>query len=144
VSADGFRLRQIGVVQSTLLDPAEAPKQGREGAPDAWILLDPSVLPALDGVQAGDRLVVLTWLHLADREVLRVHPRDNPATPLRGVFATRSSDRPNPVGLHEVEVLEVGEDRLHVAPLEAIDGTPVVDLKLSSVLADGGAQRPRW
>jgi tRNA-Thr(GGU) m(6)t(6)A37 methyltransferase TsaA len=144
VFADGFRLRQIGVVQSTLLDPAEAPKQGREGAPDAWILLDPSVLPALDGVQAGDRLVVLTWLHLADREVLRVHPRDNPATPLRGVFATRSSDRPNPVGLHEVEVLEVGEDRLHVAPLEAIDGTPVVDLKLSSVLADGGAQRPRW
>jgi tRNA-Thr(GGU) m(6)t(6)A37 methyltransferase TsaA len=129
VSAESFELRRIGVVHSTLLDRAEAPKQGREGAPDAWILLDASMIPALDGVQAGDRLVVLTWLHRADRDTLRVHPRDDPTMPMRGVFATRSSDRPNPVGLHEVDVLEIGEDRLRVAPLEAIDGTPVVDLK---------------
>jgi tRNA-Thr(GGU) m(6)t(6)A37 methyltransferase TsaA len=116
-------------VESRLTDPAVAPKQGPEGAPDAWIALDPGVLPALDGLRAGQRAIVLTWLDRADRDVLRVHPRDDPANPMTGVFNTRSADRPNPIGLHEVEVIAVEGERLHVRPLEAVDGTPVVDLK---------------
>ena len=129
VHADVFELRPIGVVESALDDVAAAPKQGTEGGAEAWIALDPEVRDGLDGIAAGDRLVVLTWLHLADREVLRVHPRDDVSRPMRGVFSTRSSSRPNPIGLHAVEVLEVDGDRLRVAPLEAVDGTPVVDLK---------------
>jgi tRNA-Thr(GGU) m(6)t(6)A37 methyltransferase TsaA len=124
-----FELRQIGVVESSLGDVDTAPKQGGEGAPEAWIVLEPAFLDGLDGIAAGDRLLVLTWLHLGDRDVLRVHPRDDVTNPLRGVFATRSASRPNPVGLHEVDVLEVDGDRLRVRPLEAVDGTPVVDLK---------------
>jgi tRNA-Thr(GGU) m(6)t(6)A37 methyltransferase TsaA len=126
---DGFTLRPIGRVASELTDPAAAPKQGFEGAPDAWIELDAGLDDGLDGVAPGDRVVVLTWLHRADRATLRVHPRDDVRNPQRGVFSTRSADRPNPIGLHEVEVLAVDGARLRVRGLEAIDGTPVVDLK---------------
>jgi len=129
VPPDHFELRRIGTVESSLGDVGGAPKQGADGAPAAWIVLEPEVLDGLDGITAGARLIVLTWLHLGDREVLRVHPRDDESNPLRGVFATRSASRPNPIGLHEVEVLERAADRLRVAPLEAVDGTPVVDLK---------------
>ena len=124
-----FGLRPVGRVASTLTDPAQAPKQGDEGAPDAWLVLDDDVLAAAEGVRAGDWLVVLTWLHRARRDVLRTHPRDDVSVPQTGVFATRSPDRPNPIGLHEVEVLATEGARLHVAPLEAVDGTPVLDLK---------------
>jgi tRNA-Thr(GGU) m(6)t(6)A37 methyltransferase TsaA len=126
---DGFTLRPIGRVASELTDPAAAPKQGFEGAPDAWIELDAGLDDGLDGLAPGDRVVVLTWLHRADRATLRVHPRDDVRNPQRGVFSTRSADRPNPIGLHEVEVLAVDGARLRVRGLEAIDGTPVVDLK---------------
>ena len=119
----------IGRVESALTDPASAPKQGAEGAPDAWLVFDPGVLEGLDGIQAGDRLVLLTWLHQARRDILRVHPRDDLSNPLRGVFGTRSADRPNPIGLHEVEVLAVEGERVHVRPLEAVDGTPILDAK---------------
>jgi tRNA-Thr(GGU) m(6)t(6)A37 methyltransferase TsaA len=122
-------LAPIGHVESSLTHRAAAPKQGAEGAPDAWLVFDPAVLPGLDGLRAGDRVVVLTWLDRADRDVLRVHPRDDPTVPERGVFTTRSSDRPNPIGLHEVRVLSVEGPRVLVGPLEAIDGTPVLDVK---------------
>jgi tRNA-Thr(GGU) m(6)t(6)A37 methyltransferase TsaA len=124
-----MELRRIAAVESSLTDAAAAPKQGDEGAPDAWLLFSPGVLPALEGIEPGDRIVLITWLDRADREVLRVHPRDDPANPMRGVFATRSADRPNPLGLHEVDVLAIEGDRMHVRPLEALDGTPVVDVK---------------
>ena len=124
-----MELVAIGRVRSPLTDRAEAPKQGDEGAPNAWIAFEPAVADALDGVAAGDELVVLTWLDRADRSVLRVHPRDDRTRPARGVFATRSPDRPNPIGLHRVRVLEVDGLRLRVADLEALDGTPVVDVK---------------
>lgn len=124
-----FEVTPIGVVESPLTDPHDAPKQGHEGAPAAWLAFEANVLDGLDGIAAGDRLVVLTWLDQADRDVLRVHPRDDPANPQRGVFGTRSADRPNPIGLHEVEVLSIEGARVHVRPLEAVDGTPVVDVK---------------
>jgi tRNA-Thr(GGU) m(6)t(6)A37 methyltransferase TsaA len=124
-----YSLTPIGRVESPLRDPAEAPKQGFEGAPDAWIVFDPHVLEALDGIRPGDRVIVLTWLDRARRDTLRVHPRDDIRNPMRGVFSTRSADRPNPVGLHEVEVLSIEGARLQVRHLEAVDGTPVVDLK---------------
>jgi len=103
--------------------------QGDEGAPEAWLELTPQAADGLVGIKAGDELIVLTWLHLADRSVLQVHPRGDLNRPLTGVFATRSPDRPNPVGLHRVLVLEVMGDKLRVAPLEAIDGTPIIDIK---------------
>jgi tRNA-Thr(GGU) m(6)t(6)A37 methyltransferase TsaA len=127
----------IGRVHSSLTEPAEAPKQGYEGAPDARIEVLPDFVEALDGIEPGDEVVLLTWFHQADREVLKVHPRDDPSNPLTGVFATRSADRPNPVGLHRVEVLELEDQRwLTVRGLEAIDGTPVIDIK--PVLAPPG------
>ena len=122
-------LKPIGRVESPLTDPAAAPKQGDEGGADAWILFDPGVLDGLTDTTPGDRVIVLTWLDRADRAVLRVHPRDDPSNPMRGVFSTRSADRPNPIGLHEVEVLAVEGNRIQVRPLEAVDGTPVLDLK---------------
>ena len=122
-------LKPIGRVESPLTDPAAAPKQGDEGGADAWILFDPGVLDGLTDTKPGDRVIVLTWLDRADRAVLRVHPRDDPSNPMRGVFSTRSADRPNPIGLHEVEVLAVEGNRIQVRPLEAVDGTPVLDLK---------------
>jgi len=122
-------LAPIGVVSSPLTDPAAAPKQGSEGAPDAWLVLEPGVAAGLDGMRPGDEIIVLTWLHRARRDVLRVHPRDDPSNPERGVFTTRSADRPNPIGLHRVAVAAIDGARVRVRGLEAIDGTPVVDLK---------------
>jgi len=124
-----YTIEPIGVIRSELTDRDAAPMQGYEGAPEAWLELTALVAQGLAGIQAGDELIVLTWLHLAQRDVLQVHPRGNLDVPLTGVFATRSPDRPNPVGLHRVTVLEVARDRLRVAPIEAIDGTPVVDIK---------------
>ena len=122
-------LAPIGVVSSPLTDRASAPKQGVEGAPDAWLVFEASVLDGLDGLEPGAEIIVLTWLHRARRDVLRVHPRDDPSNPERGVFTTRSADRPNPIGLHRVEVAAIDGARVRVRGLEAIDGTPVVDLK---------------
>jgi tRNA-Thr(GGU) m(6)t(6)A37 methyltransferase TsaA len=129
MSADRFELAAVGKVESPLRELADAPKQGDEGAPDAWLAFEAEVLPALEGVAVGDRVLVLTWLDRADREVLQVHPRDDLSRPLTGVFATRSPGRPNPIGLHAVEVLEIDGARLRVSGLEAIDGTPVLDVK---------------
>jgi tRNA-Thr(GGU) m(6)t(6)A37 methyltransferase TsaA len=126
---DDPRLHVIGVVRSSLARRADAPRQGDEGAPDATILLEPSYADALQGIGVGDELILLTWLHEADRSVLQVHPRDDETRPLTGVFATRSSDRPNPVGLHRVTVMAIDGLELAVGPLEAIDGTPLVDIK---------------
>jgi len=126
---DDFTLRPIGWVQSTLTELASAPKQAHEGAPQAWLTFAPAVLDGLDGLRVGDRVVVLTWLHRADRAVLAVHPRDDVANPLQGVFGTRSPARPNPIGLHEVKILEIDGARVRVDALEALDGTPVVDVK---------------
>jgi tRNA-Thr(GGU) m(6)t(6)A37 methyltransferase TsaA len=106
-----------------------APKQGDEGAPDAWIEFEPSVLDALKDVEPGDRLVILTWLDRADREVLVVHPRGDTSRPPTGVFSTRSHHRPNPIGLHPARVLEIEGRRMKVSNLEALDGTPVIDVK---------------
>lgn len=124
-----YRLKPIGVVRSTLKDRGAAPRQGVEGAPAASISLEPSFADALQGVAVGDELFVITWLHEARRDILKVHPRDDESRPLAGVFATRSSDRPNPLGLHRVTVLGIAGLELEVEPLEAIDGTPVVDIK---------------
>jgi len=124
-----FDLRPIGVIRSTLKKRSEAPKQGSEGAPEAWIEIEPWASAGLHRMKAGDKIWVITWLHQGDREVLEVHPRSDPKRALTGVFATRSPDRPNPLGLHPVTVLEIVEGRLRVEPIEAIDGTPVVDMK---------------
>jgi len=124
-----IELTPIGRVESELADPASAPKQGLEGAPDAWLVFEASVLDGLDGLEPGAEIIVLTWLHRAQRDVLRVHPRDDPATPLRGVFNTRSADRPNPIGLHPVQVVSIEGPRVRVRNLEAVDGTPIVDVK---------------
>jgi len=124
-----YDITPIGTIESTLTERADAPRQGDEGAPDAWIVVDASFAPALDGIRVGDRLVILTWLHLGQRDVLRTHARNDNARPEQGVFSTRSPDRPNPIGLHPVEVVEIAGNRLRVAPLEAIAGTPVVDIK---------------
>lgn len=124
-----FPVRAIGEVQSSLRSLADAPKQGDEGGLDAWILIDPDVAPGLQGLQPGQDLLVLTWLHRARRSDLVVHPRDDPRRPLQGVFGTRSADRPNPIGLHRVTLVALDGHRLRVSPLEAIDQTPVLDLK---------------
>jgi tRNA-Thr(GGU) m(6)t(6)A37 methyltransferase TsaA len=123
------KLHPIGVIRSTIKTRAEAPKQGSEGAPDAWLEVNESVAEALDGLARGDELIVLTWLHRANRDVLKVHPRSDLQRPLTGVFATRSPDRPNPIGLHPVIVREVAGNRLRIGPIEVMDGTPVVDIK---------------
>ena len=123
------QLRPIGIIRSSIKKRSEAPKQGSEGAPDAWLEVSPLVAPGLDGLAAGDDIVVVTWLHQARRDVLKVHPRSDRHRPLTGVFATRSPDRPNPLGLHQVVVREVEKNRLRIGPIEAIDGTPVVDIK---------------
>ena len=107
----------------------DAPRQGNEGAPDAWLEVNAKFERALSGIKAGDDIIVITWLHRADRTVVETHPRNDPAIPLHGVFATRSPDRPNPLGLHRVTVREVSGTRLLIGPIEVIDGTPVVDLK---------------
>jgi tRNA-Thr(GGU) m(6)t(6)A37 methyltransferase TsaA len=129
VSDDAYELRPIGVIRSTLKVRSNAPKQGAEGAPDAWLEVYPEAADALDGLAVGDEIILITWFHRADRAVRKVHPRSDPRNPLTGVFATRSPDRPNPLGLHPVVVLAIEGTRLRVGPLEAIDGTPVVDVK---------------
>jgi len=128
-SATDFTVRPIGCVQSPLVSTADAPRQGDEGAPDAYLLLDAEVQAGLDGIAVGDEIIVLSWLHEADRTVLRVHPRGDLSRPEAGVFSTRAPSRPNPIGLHRVRVLDIAGVRLHVSGLEAIDGTPVIDLK---------------
>jgi tRNA-Thr(GGU) m(6)t(6)A37 methyltransferase TsaA len=127
--ADEYVVRPIGVVRSELRRREDAPRQGREGAPDAWVELSPRLLDGLRGLEAGEEVVLVTWFHEADRGVLQVHPRNDETLPLTGVFLTRSPDRPNPLGLHRVRVLQIEGNRLRVGPLEAIDGTPVVDIK---------------
>jgi tRNA-Thr(GGU) m(6)t(6)A37 methyltransferase TsaA len=122
-------LRPIGVIRSALTARSEAPRQGSEGAPDAWLDVHPWAAEGLRGLAAGDELIVVTWLHQARRDVFQVHPRSDPRNPLTGVFATRSPDRPNPLGLHPVTVRSIDGTRLRVGPIEAIDGTPVVDIK---------------
>jgi tRNA-Thr(GGU) m(6)t(6)A37 methyltransferase TsaA len=129
VNDASLELRPIGRVESPLTDPAAAPKQGDEGAPDAWLVFEPGVLEGLRDISPGDRVIVLTWLDRARRDVLAVHPRDDVATPERGVFSTRSADRPNPIGLHEVEIVLIEGERVRVTSLEAVDGTPIVDVK---------------
>ena len=124
-----MELIRVAVVESPLTDRAAAPRQGDEGAPEATIVFESGFLPALDGVAAGDELLVLTWLDRASRDVLRVHPRDDVTRPEQGVFATRSPDRPNPLGLHRVTVRAIDGTRMRVSGLEALDGTPVVDVK---------------
>jgi tRNA-Thr(GGU) m(6)t(6)A37 methyltransferase TsaA len=129
VSEERVELAPIGRVCSPLTDPADAPKQGDEGAPEAWIVLSPEFLAGLDGIDAGEELLVITWLDRARRDVLRVHPRGDASRPAQGVFSTRSPDRPNPLGLHRVELVEIDANRLRMRNLEALDGTPVLDLK---------------
>jgi tRNA-Thr(GGU) m(6)t(6)A37 methyltransferase TsaA len=124
-----YLLHPVGFIRSPIKRRGEGPKQGREGAPDVWLDVNPMVSAALDGIAVGDEIIVITWLHLARRDELKVHPRGDTGNPLTGVFATRSPDRPNPLGLHRVKVLEIATNRLKIGPIEAIDGTPVVDIK---------------
>ena len=124
-----IELSPIGTVESPLTDRATAPKQGDEGAPEAWLVLRAEVAEGLDGIRPGDKMIVLTWLDRARRDVLRVHPRGDPTRPEQGVFNTRSPDRPNPIGLHVVEVVSIDAARVRVRNLEALDGTPVLDVK---------------
>jgi tRNA-Thr(GGU) m(6)t(6)A37 methyltransferase TsaA len=124
-----FTVRPIGRVASSLTSTADAPRQGDEGAPDAYLILDSDVQAGLDGIATGDEIIVLCWLHEADRSVLMVHPRGDLSRPEQGVFNTRSASRPNPIGLHRVRVLAIDGGRVQVSGLEAIDGTPIVDLK---------------
>jgi tRNA-Thr(GGU) m(6)t(6)A37 methyltransferase TsaA len=124
-----MQLEPIGTVESPLRDRAAAPKQGDEGAPEAWLVFEARVADGLDGIAAGDELLVFTWLDRAARDILRVRPRGDAARPEQGVFATRSPDRPNPIGLHRVTVLDIDGLRVRVSDLEALDGTPVVDVK---------------
>jgi tRNA-Thr(GGU) m(6)t(6)A37 methyltransferase TsaA len=128
-SSTRFHLRPIGGIRSTLRSRKNAPRQGSEGAPDAWLEVDPEFADALLGIAVGDEILVLTWLHEGVRDVLQVRPRRDPKNPLAGVFATRSPDRPNPIGLHPVTVLGIDGTKLRIGPIEAIDGTPVIDLK---------------
>jgi tRNA-Thr(GGU) m(6)t(6)A37 methyltransferase TsaA len=127
-----YVLHPIGILRSPLRTRAEAPKQGHEGAPDAWVELDPQFAEGLRGIAVGDHVILITWLHQAHRDTLTVHPRGDKSRPLAGVFATRSPDRPNPLGIHPVKVIEAVGNRLKVGPIEAIDGTPVVDIKPTS------------
>jgi tRNA-Thr(GGU) m(6)t(6)A37 methyltransferase TsaA len=129
VTETGFRVVPVGWVESALVDPATAPKQGDEGGPEAWLVFWPDIGSALRDLAVGAEVLVLTWLDRARRDVLLVHPRDDPAAPERGVFSTRSADRPNPIGLHPVRVLGVDGTRIRVGPLEAVHGTPVLDVK---------------
>jgi len=130
-----YEIRPIGYVESSLVDRATAPKQGSEGAPQAWLVFDPGVAEGIRDLAAGADVFVLTWLHQAQRDVLAVHPRDDERNPETGVFSTRSQDRPNPIGLHRVRIVAIEGLRVLVDDLEAVDGTPVVDVK--PVLAGG-------
>ena len=124
-----YAVHPIGRVESPLVDPDAAPLQGDEGTPDAWLVLDPTMRPAMSDLRVGDEVIVVTWLDRADRNALVVHPRGDRARPPRGVFSTRSQDRPNPIGLHTVQVRAIDDSRIRVSNLEALDRTPVVDIK---------------
>jgi tRNA-Thr(GGU) m(6)t(6)A37 methyltransferase TsaA len=125
----GFEITPVGTVESTLAELESAPNQGDEGAPDAWLVFEPAVLEALEGLEVGAEVILVTWLDRADRDVLRVHPRGDASRPQQGVFNTRSPHRPNPIGLHRVEIASIEGDRVRVRNLEAVDGTPIVDVK---------------
>lgn len=129
MAGNRLTIEPVGRVCSPLREPAEAPKQGDEGAPDAWLVFEPGVDEALRGLQVGTDVLVLTWLDRAQRDVLTVHPRGDLSRPATGVFATRSPDRPNPIGLHRVEIASIEGLRVRVRNLEALDGTPIVDVK---------------
>jgi tRNA-Thr(GGU) m(6)t(6)A37 methyltransferase TsaA len=124
-----YTIKPIGVIRSHLSSREVAPHQGYEGAPDTWLEINSTVVEGLEGIAAGNEIVLITWFHKAHRDILKLHPRRDKNIPLTGVFATRSPDRPNPLGLHRVTVLEIAGNRLKVGPLEAIDGTPIVDIK---------------
>ena len=124
-----FTLTPIGIIESNLLSKQDAPCQGFQGAPEAWITINKNVAEGMKDIHFGDKIIVITWLHLSDRNTLQVHPQDNKNNPLTSVFATRSADRPNPIGLHTVTVLDVVENKIKVVPMEAIHGTPVIDIK---------------
>ena len=124
-----YTLAPIGFLHSPLKSREEAPSQGNEGAPDAWLEVNEAVAEGLEGIAVGNEILLITWLHKSQRNVLKLHPRWDKSRPLTGVFATRSPDRPNPLGLHQLTVLAIDGRKLKVGPLEAIDGTPVVDIK---------------
>ena len=124
-----YTIKPLGVIRSDLTSREAAPRQGSEGAPDAWLEVNPDVAEGLEGISAGDEIILITWLHQAQRDLLKVHPRRDKNRPLTGVFSTRSPHRPNPIGLHRATVLEITGNRLKVGPLEAVDGTPIVDIK---------------
>jgi tRNA-Thr(GGU) m(6)t(6)A37 methyltransferase TsaA len=128
-SRQRFEVVPIGWVESPLVERSQAPRQGNEGAPSAWLVFEPRVAEGVKDLRVGDWIIVLTWLDRARRDELSTHPRDDPETPLTGVFSTRSSDRPNPIGLHRVEILAVEGLRILVSDLEAINATPIVDVK---------------
>jgi tRNA-Thr(GGU) m(6)t(6)A37 methyltransferase TsaA len=129
VTVTGYQVKPVGWVESPLTDLAQAPRQGDEGAPDAWLVFEPEFAEAIRDLTAGSEIIVLTWLDRATRDVLVTRPRDDPALPLTGVFSTRSPDRPNPIGLHRVQVIAASGLRIQVRPLEALDKTPIVDVK---------------
>lgn len=135
---DEYVIHPIGYVESPLVDRDQAPKQGDEGSPEAWLVFEPGVTAALTDLRPGTDVIMLTWFDRASRDVLAVHPRSDPSRPLTGVFSTRSPDRPNPVGLHRVKIVEIDGLRFKVHDLEALDGTPIVDVK--PVLDDGVAR----
>ncbi|HET7180052.1 MAG TPA: tRNA (N6-threonylcarbamoyladenosine(37)-N6)-methyltransferase TrmO [Chryseosolibacter sp.] len=124
-----YDLAPIGFVESSIKDRMKAPSQGNEGVVEAWIKFDRNFRDGIDGMKEGDSIIVFTWLHQSKRDVLKLHARWDPNNPLTGVFSTRSPDRPNPIGMHPVTVIEIGDGRIKVSPLEAIDGTPVIDIK---------------
>jgi len=126
---EAFAIQPIGIIHSELKNRKDAPRSYNEGAPNAFLEIEPAYSDGLDRMRVGDEIIVITWLHQAHRDVLKVHPRGNRANPLTGVFSTRSPDRPNPLGLHRVKVLDIKAGRLHIGPIEAIDRTPVVDIK---------------
>jgi tRNA-Thr(GGU) m(6)t(6)A37 methyltransferase TsaA len=128
-TTNDYILIPIGFIESPIKSRENAPKQGYEGAPDTWINVNDHVAAGLEGILPGDEVILITWFHQSRRDVLTVHPRGNKDNPLTGVFATRSPDRPNPLGLHRVKILERTGNKIKVGPLEAIDGTPVIDIK---------------
>ncbi len=131
MAGDHYELRPVGRVESTLVDRTDAPLQGSEGAPEAWLVFDRAVSAGITDLRPGAEILVLTWLHRACRDILRVYPRGNPNNDEEGVFSTRSPDRPNPIGLHRVRIvsIDIASNRIRVSDLEAIDGTPIVDVK---------------
>ena len=124
-----YYIEPIGIIQSEIKNREDAPIFSIDGAPNAYLKLSPKYISRLDRMKAGDNIIVITWLHLADRHVLRVHPQRDSSRPITGVFSTRSSDRPNPLGLHRVRVFAINDEILYIGPIEVVDGTPVVDIK---------------